>query len=60
MKISIALQVAAAVALVAVAVMTFPAAEVDLPTVNDRAAWGYDESGNLVNPPAPPIEITLK
>ena len=29
-------------------------------TVNDRAAWGIDESGYLVNPPAEPIRVTLK
>ncbi len=32
----------------------------DLVTVNDRAAWGIDESGYLVNPPAEPIRMTLK
>ena len=29
-------------------------------TVNDRAAWGIDESGNLVTPPADTIRVTLK
>lgn len=29
-------------------------------TVNDRAAWGYDESGNLVTPPPAVISVTLK
>lgn len=60
MKLSIVLQVAAALVLVAVAIVTFPAAEVDLPSVNDRAAWGFNEDGYLVNPPAPPIEVILK
>lgn len=60
MNLSIALQIAAAAVLVAFAVMTYPTADKALPTVNDRAAWGFDESGNLVNPPAPPIEIVLK
>lgn len=60
MKLSIALQIIAALVLVAIAVVTFPIADADLPSVYDRAAWGYDDSGNLVNPPAPPIEIVLK
>jgi hypothetical protein len=50
MKLSIALQIAVALVLVALAVVTFPAAQPEkLVTVNDRAAWGYDEAGNLVN-----------
>ncbi len=61
MKLSIALQVAAALVLVALAVVTFPSAQPEkLLTVNDRAAWGYDEAGNLVNKPLPPIVIDLK
>lgn len=60
MKLSLALQIAVAIALVAVAVLTFPTAKVDLPSVNDRAAWGFNEDGYLVNPPAPLIEVILK
>jgi hypothetical protein len=61
MKLSIALQVAAAFVLVALAVVTFPSAQPEkLLTVNDRAVWGYDEAGNLVNKPLPPIVIDLK
>ncbi len=61
MKLSIALQIAAALVLVALAVVTFPSAQPEkLLTVNDRAAWGYDEAGNLVNKPLPVIRIDLK
>ena len=31
----------------------------DVVTVNDRAAWGIDESGYLVSPPADTIRMTL-
>lgn len=61
MKLSIALQIAAALVLVALAVVTFPSAQPEkLLTVNDRAVWGYDEAGTLVNKPLPPIVIDLK
>lgn len=61
MKLSIALQIAAALVLVALAIVTFPSAQPEkLVTVNDRAAWGYDEAGNLVKAPLPVIKIDLK
>ena len=61
MKLSIALQIAAALVLVGLAVVTFPSAQPEkVLTVNDRAVWGYDEAGNLVNKPLPPIVIDLK
>lgn len=31
----------------------------DVVTVQDRAAWGIDESGNLVTPPPATIHVTL-
>lgn len=61
MQPSVAMQIFAALVLVAMLVIAFPSAEPKKQlTVNDRAAWGYDESGYLVNPPPEPIRMTLK
>lgn len=61
MQPSLAMQIFAALVLVAMLVIAFPSAEPKKQlTVNDRAAWGYDESGYLVTPPPATIHITLK
>ena len=51
---------AAAVIAIASGWILLDSGSADVVTVNDRAAWGFDESGYLVNPPAEPIRVTLK
>lgn len=51
---------AAAVIAIASGWILLDSGSADVVTVNDRAAWGIDESGYLVNPPADPIHVTLK
>jgi hypothetical protein len=58
---SIIIQVAVAIALIALVIAALPVPQTEkMLTINDRAVWGYDEAGNLVNKPLPPIEIDLK
>ncbi len=51
--------IAAAVIAIASGWILLDSGSADVVTVNDRAAWGIDESGYLVTPPPATIHVTL-
>ncbi len=50
---------AAAVTAIASGWILLDSGSASMVTVNDRAAWGIDESGYLVTPPPATIHVTL-